>query len=286
MSHPNTVDPTDDLTHKRDRLTGILRDCGSAAVAFSGGVDSTVVARAAHDALGPRAVAVTDLSESMPQSERDEAAALARRIGIEQVIVQTREIDNPKFARNEPDRCYWCKGEFYVALARVARERGLAVLVDGANLDDTGDWRPGLCAAQEHHVRHPLQEADCSKQDVRALARHWELPNWDKPAAACLASRIAYGLEVTPERLQRIDRAEAYLHRLGLRELRVRLHPGELARIEVPTDALPRLVDPQVRDALVRHLRDLGFNYVTLELGGLTSGSMNRVLDPPPEPRP
>ena len=270
---------TDALARKRDRLLAILTDCGSAAVGFSGGVDSTVVARAAHDVQGVRAVAVTDISDSMPAHERDEAAELARQIGIEQVIVRTDEIHNPQFARNASDRCYWCKGEFYTALKHVASERDLAVMVDGANLDDMGDHRPGLCAAEEHGVRHPLQEAGFTKQDVRALARHWGLPNWDKPAAACLASRIAYGLDVTPERLRRIDRAEAYLRSLGLGELRVRVHPGELARIEIPRDDIPRLADPATRDALVEHFRELGFNFVTLELGGFRSGSMNRVLD-------
>ena len=283
MSNPHPPDPSAELSHKRDRLVTILRECGSVAVGFSGGVDSTVVARAAHDALADRAVAVTDVSESLPQAEHDEAVALARRIGIDHVVIHTHEIDNPKFVRNQSDRCYWCKGEFYDALARVAGERDLAVLVDGANLDDARDWRPGLCAAAERHVRHPLQEAGLDKQDVRDLARHWGLPNWDKPAAACLASRIAYGLEVTPERLRRIDQAEAYLHRLGFRDLRVRLHPGDLARIEVPLDDLPRLADPALRADLVDRFLALGFRFVTVELAGLQSGSMNRLLPPRPD---
>jgi len=241
-------------------------------------VDSTVVAYAAQRALGDRAVAVTDVSESLPASDRDEAEALARRIGIVHVVIRTGELDHPDFARNASDRCYWCKGLFYEALAEVARQRDLAVLADGANVDDAGDYRPGLRAASEHHVHHPLQEAGLTKQDVRALARHWDLPNWDKPAAACLASRIAYGLEVTAERLQRIDRAEAYLHALGLVQVRVRLHPGDLARIEVLLEDLTRLADPDVRVPLVDHFRSLGFRFVTLELGGFQSGSMNRLL--------
>lgn len=266
------------LAVKRERLLAILRDMGGAAVALSGGIDSTVVAKAAHVALGDRAVAVTADSPSVPREEIELAKQLAATIGIRHRIVATEEFDDPDYLRNDGARCYYCKNELYAQVANLLPELGVNVICSGANLDDLGDYRPGLKAAAEHHVRHPLQEAGFSKAEVRLLAKEWELPTWDKPASPCLSSRLAPGLPVTPERTARVEAAEAYLHALGIRECRVRHHDGDLARIEVPLTELPRLAEPDVRDPLAQRLRDLGFRYVTLDLEGFRSGSLNELV--------
>jgi uncharacterized protein len=263
---------------KRERLLEILRSLESVAVAFSGGIDSTVVAKAAQLALGDRAVAVTADSPSVPRSELEDARRLAEQIGIRHRIIPTQEFEDPDYVRNDGTRCYYCKSELYSRIETFLPELGVATLCSGANLDDRGDYRPGLKAAAEHAVRHPLQGAGCTKADVRALARAWELPTWDKPASPCLSSRLAPGVEVTPERTGRVEAAEVYLKELGYRECRVRLHEGELARIEVPAGELLRLADPAIRDGLVRKLKELGFQYVTLDLEGFRSGSLNALV--------
>jgi uncharacterized protein len=267
-----------DLLARRDRLLEILRGFGRVVVAFSGGIDSTVVARAAHEALGDGAVAVTADSASVPRRELREASDLAARIGIRHLIVGTEEFANPDYVRNDGTRCYFCKSELYGRIETLLPELDQAVVCSGANLDDEGDYRPGLRAAAEHGVRHPLQEAGFSKADVRALARHWGLPTWDKPASPCLSSRLAPGVAVTRERTARVEAAEEYLHGLGFRECRVRLHEGDLARVEVPAEGLSRLADPAVRDGLARRLKELGFRYVTLDLEGFRSGSLNELV--------
>lgn len=267
-----------DIASKAEALVTLIRGFGSCAVAFSGGVDSAVVAQAAQLALGEKAVAVTGASASLAQGELEESRRLAEQIGIRHLVIETGEFDNPDYVRNAIDRCYYCKTELYEQLERRIDELGIDVIVNGANADDIGDYRPGERAAVEHRVRRPLAECGFSKEDVRALAAHWGLPIWDKPAMPCLASRVAYGEQVTPERLARIDRAEQFLRASGLREVRVRYHGGDLARVEVLRDELDRLFDPAFRDALVEHLRGLGFKFVTVDLEGLRSGSLNRVV--------
>jgi uncharacterized protein len=266
------------LIAQRDRLLATLRGYGRVAVAFSGGVDSTVVAQAARDALGDAALAVTAVSESLAEGEREEAEALARRIGIRHRLIRTEEFADPNYLRNNPDRCYFCKSELYGRLAGLLGALGADVIASGANADDLGDHRPGMRAAGEHGVRHPLLECGLNKAAVRDLARAWGLPIFDKPATPCLSSRIAYGESVTPERVAMIDRAEQWLRQRGFRLLRVRYHKGDMARIEVPIDELPRLAGPELRGELARAFHALGFRYVTLDLEGFRSGSLNGVI--------
>ena len=266
------------LIEHRDRLIETLRGYGRVAVAYSGGIDSTVVAQAAHEALGEAAIAVTAVSDSLATGELEEAQDLARRIGIRHRVIRTEEFADPNYLRNNPDRCYFCKSELYGRLAGLLKELEVDTIASGANTDDLGDHRPGMRAASEHGVRHPLQECGLSKADVRALAKAWDLPTWDKPATPCLSSRIAYGEDVTTEKVRMIDQAEQWLRQRGLRLLRVRYHKGDMARIEVPLDELPRLTQPEVRDALVQTFRALGFKFITLDLEGFRSGSLNGLI--------
>src|SRR5438309_6853706 len=275
MTRAATVNLSPELIVKREKLLERLCGLDRVAVAFSGGIDSTVVAKAAFLTLGDRAVAVTADSASVPRAELEDARRLAEQIGIRHRIVQTEEFGDPDYIRNDGTRCYYCKSELYGRIETLLPELGVNVICSGANLDDQGDYRPGLKAAAEHAVRHPLQEAGFTKADVRALAQKWNLPTWDKPASPCLSSRLAPGVQVTTERTARVEAAEAYLKQLGYRQFRVRLHEGELARIEVPADGLARLADPAAARPLVRRLNELGFRYVTLDLEGFRSGSLN-----------
>jgi pyridinium-3,5-biscarboxylic acid mononucleotide sulfurtransferase len=263
---------------QREKLIEALRGYGRVAVAFSGGIDSTVVAQAAYEALGDATIAVTAVSESLAAGELEEAQELARKIGIRHRVIRTEEFTDPNYRRNDSNRCYFCKSELYGRLSGLLGELGVDLIVSGANTDDMGDYRPGLRAASEHGVRHPLQECNLSKADVRALARAWGLPTWDKPASPCLSSRVAYGEDPTPERVQMIDQAEQWLRQRGLRTLRVRYHKGDLARIEVSPNDLPRLVELELRGELITAFRSLGFKFVTLDLEGFRSGSMNSVI--------
>jgi uncharacterized protein len=267
-----------ETTAKTDLLVATIRAYGSCAVAFSGGVDSAVVAKAAQLALGERAVAVTGVSSSLAEGELDEAQRLAAQIGIRHEVIATEEFSNPQYVANAPDRCFHCKTELYTQMEGLVERLAMAVLANGANLDDRGDYRPGMQAAAEHRVASPLLECGFTKAEVRELAAHWGLPVWDKPASPCLSSRVAYGEEVTPERLAMIDGAERMLRELGLRELRVRYHRGDLARIEVPPEELARLASTAVSQELVARLKSLGFRYVTLDLEGFRSGSLNALI--------
>ena len=268
-----------DLEEKRERLLALLASLGSCAVAFSGGVDSAVVASAACQALGDRAVAFTGVSPSLAAGELEQAVQLARLIGIRHEVIETSEFATAEYVRNAPDRCYHCKSELYTRLDLLAPRFGVACVVNGANLDDQGDYRPGMKAAAEHGVRSPLAECGFDKAAVRQLAAEWNLPVWDKPATPCLSSRVAYGEEVSPERLLMIDRAEGFLREAGFPIVRVRYHRGDLARVEVPEEDLDRLSEPTMRRRLVERLTGLGFKFVTVDQAGFRSGSLNALVN-------
>jgi uncharacterized protein len=249
-------------------------------VAYSGGVDSTFVAAVARDVLGDSALAITGVSPSVPGAEVEEAKALAKQIGIAHELIETREMDDPDYVKNAPDRCFHCKDELYGRLAEIASARGYAMVLDGCNLDDTGDFRPGRRAAAEHGVRSPLLEAGLTKGEIRELSHERGLPTWDKPAMACLSSRIPYGTPVTVESLSSVERAEQYLRSLGVRQLRVRHHvlpSGDtVARIETDDAGLYALL-PE-RAVVVERLKEFGYLYVTLDLAGYRTGSLNEAL--------
>ena len=267
------------LSLKRDALLDILRQGGRVAVAFSGGVDSAVVAQAASLACGERAFAVTAVSPSLASGELENASDIARRIGIRHVVIDTQEFSQSGYIQNAGNRCYFCKTELYTRIEEIAAREPFDLLVNGANVDDIGDHRPGMVAATQHQVRSPLLEVGLTKAEVRELARGWNLPVWDKPASPCLSSRIAYGVEVTPERVARVDAAEVWLReQLGIRELRVRLEANDLARIEVPVAAVARLLEGDQRQRTATYLKSLGFQCVTVDLEGFRSGSLNAAL--------
>lgn len=272
-----TMAATIPVEPKLAQLRARLRELGSVLVCYSGGVDSAFVLAVAHQELGPRAVGMTAVSPSLAPAEKEEAAAVARLIGADHRLVESHEIDAPGYVANNPDRCFHCKSELYRIAAAKRREWSLAAIVNGTNVDDLGDYRPGLDAAREAGVLSPLVELGFTKADVRAGASAVGLPIWDKPAAACLSSRIPYGTSVTRERLAQIGGFEADLRGLGFRQVRVRYH-GDLARIELDLAELARAAEPERRAAIVAAGKRHGFRYVTLDLGGYRTGSHNEVL--------
>ncbi|MBI1357087.1 MAG: ATP-dependent sacrificial sulfur transferase LarE [Acidobacteria bacterium] len=267
----------DVATTKQDRLFALLSELGEAIVAFSGGTDSAYLAWAAHRVLGDKAVAVTADSASIPTSHKRDAEDFVRRFGIRHHYVDTHEFENPDYVRNDSNRCFHCKDELFTRLADEGKRLGVSTIVYGVNQDDTGDFRPGHRAAREHSVRAPLLEAGLTKAEIRELSRREGLPTWDRPAAACLSSRIPYGTAVTPERIRKIEAGEEALKALGFRVYRVRYH-DELARIEIGREELPRALDPAMAARLVEAFKTLGFKYVTLDLEGYRQGSLNEAL--------
>jgi uncharacterized protein len=267
-----------DTLSKYERLKNILGEMGKVLVAFSGGVDSSFLLKVAVDVLGDNVLAVIASSETYPEKERDEAVKLAKKLNVRYKIIQTKELDNPDFANNPPERCYFCKMELFSKLRDIAESEGIPYVLDGSNYEDIFDFRPGSKAAEELGIRSPLKEVGLIKREIRQLSKNFNLPTWDKPAMACLSSRFPYFTEIEPESLKRVALAEDYLKELGFSQVRVR-HHGQIARVEIDAQEFPKIINEDVRKKIIKSFKKFGFIYISLDLAGFRSGSMNEPLN-------
>lgn len=274
------MEEVSNLISKEQALRQLLSQLERVIVAFSGGVDSTYLAYVANEVLGVEAVCITGESASLSGYQRDGVKAIVERLNLNHEVITTEELDNPQYVANNGTRCYFCKDELYGRLEAVASARQIEFILDGSTVDDLGDYRPGRQAATEHSVRSPLIEVGLSKAEIRELSKRADLPTWDKPASPCLSSRIAYGTTVTIERLAKVDRGEEILREFGFKEFRVR-HHDNLVRLEIASSEMERILDKRVVEQLASRFRELGFKFVTLDLNGFRSGSMNEVLSAP-----
>jgi uncharacterized protein len=262
---------------KLDRLKNILSEMGKVLVAFSGGVDSSFLLKVARDVLGENVFAIIASSETYPEKEREEAIRLAKKLNVRFEVIQTKELENPDFFHNTPERCYFCKMELFTYLKKIADAQGIPYILDGSNYEDTSDFRPGVKAASELGVRSPLKEGGLVKNEIRQLSRLLDLPTWNKPSMACLSSRFPYYTEIEPASLKQVARAEEYLKRLGFTQVRVR-HHGQIARVEVEPSEFQKIIDTKTRKEMIEYFKKLGYIYITLDLAGFRSGSMNEPL--------
>ncbi|HXN84421.1 MAG TPA: ATP-dependent sacrificial sulfur transferase LarE [Candidatus Binataceae bacterium] len=267
------------LASKLEKLRAIFAPMKTVMVAFSGGVDSTFLLKVAHDAIGDRVLALTTTSPTMPDQDRLSALEMAQMIGARHLVIESNELEIDGYAQNPIDRCYLCKGNLFTVCEAKSKELGIADIVDGVNLDDLKDYRPGIRAAEQRKVRHPLVEAELSKAEIRELSRELGLPTWDRAASPCLSSRFPYGTEITLEGLRKVEQGEVLMHELGFRVARVRYH-GDVARLEVDTIELPRLFEPTLRETIDREFKRIGFRFVAVDLKGFRSGSLNEGLVP------